>query len=88
MKNLLGKARKHLLKIAERKLIDVHSPKHFDVTVKPYPMLNIVKKSKLSALQERDDMCDVDCVLPHKNCWILFVQRPCNQMNVNNIFPF
>lgn len=39
--------------------------KHFDQTVKSYPMLDSVKlKSELSAIYDRDDMCDVSGILP------------------------
>lgn len=43
----------------------VFPQKHFDETVKSYPMLDSVKlKSELSAIYERDDMCDVSGILP------------------------
>ncbi|XP_031337552.1 uncharacterized protein LOC116166657 isoform X1 [Photinus pyralis] len=39
--------------------------RHFDETVKSYPMLDSVKlKSELSALYARDNMCDVSGLLP------------------------
>lgn len=39
--------------------------KHFDETVKSYPMLDSVKlKTELSALYERDDICNVGGILP------------------------
>nr|CAH7756437.1 unnamed protein product [Callosobruchus chinensis] len=38
---------------------------YFDETVKAYSMLDSIKlKSELSALYERDDMCDVGSILP------------------------